>query len=226
MFTKNKKMSLLAVAIVLGVFNVVVFVLPFARSGSFWVGYCFAMLAFLLTAAVGFHSLGRESIKSKFFGMPTVLVAWTYLIVQVIIGVLEMVFFALSFQYSIVINVILLGVCLIGLISTSIGKEEINRIDEKVKSKVFYIKSLQNDIESLVSRVSEPSLKKSLSDLVDTIRYSDPMSSPQLAPIENKIEIKAATLSDSISDRDMAKSLCDELQMLFAERNRKCKLLK
>jgi hypothetical protein len=71
-------------------------------------------------------------------------------------------------------------------------------------------------------------MKKTLKDLAETIRYSDPMSSPQLAAIENKIEAKAAALADIVgkADADGAKTACNELQMLFADRNRKCKILK
>jgi hypothetical protein len=71
-------------------------------------------------------------------------------------------------------------------------------------------------------------MKKTLKELAEAIRYSDPMSSPQLAAIENKIEAKAAALGEAVekTDGDSIKTLCNELQQLFAERNRKCKILK
>ena len=227
-FTRNKGMSLAAVAIVLAVFNIITFVLPFNRSGSYWIGYGFTMLAILLTAGVGLYALGREGLKSKFYGMSIVLVAWTYLIVQAIAGVLEMVIFTIPYQYTLVINIVMLGACLIGLIGVNMGKEEIERIEAKVNEKVFFIKSLQGDVEGLASRASDGSLIKALKELADTIRYSDPMSSPLLATIENKIEIKTATLAEAVEADDAvsAKGSIDELQQLFAERNRKCKSLK
>ena len=226
-FTKNKGMSLAAIVIILAVFNVISFVLPFERNESFWVGYSFVTLAILLTAAVALFALGREGIKSKFYGAPIVLVAWTYLVVQVIVGFLEMIIPGIPYQYLLVLNVIMLGVCLIGLIGVNMGKEEIERIDAKVNEKVFYIKFLQVDVEGMASRTTDDSLKKALKDLAETIRYSDPMSSPQLAAIENKIEIKVSSLGDCVnSDNNSANALIDELQQLFAERNRKCKMLK
>ncbi len=226
-FTKNKGMSLAAVAVVLAVFNVIAFVLLFQKGGGFWVGYGFTMFAILLTTAVGFYALGHEGMKSKFYGAPIVMVAWVYLIVQAIVGILEMAIPVIPYRYEIVLNVILLGVCLIGLIGVNMGKEEIERIDEKVKGKVFYIKSLQGDVEGLISRTEDNALKKSLKNLSDTIRYSDPMSSPQLATVENQIEVKTAMLAEAVgTGNGSAEGLIDELQQLFAERNRKCKLLK
>jgi hypothetical protein len=229
-FTKNKKMYFIAVLILLVIFNVVVFVIPFHRGGGFWTGYGFSMLAILITAAVSFYAFDKEGLKSKFYGIPLITVVWRYLVIQIILGLAEMIldFIPIPFQFGIAANAILLGVCLLGLITVEAAKDEIARIDEKIKEKVFYIKSLQADVETLISRAQDDSLKKMLKDLVETIRYSDPMSNPQLAVIENKIEAKAAILAEAVgnADGDSIKTLCNEMQQLFAERNRKCKLLK
>jgi hypothetical protein len=179
---------------------------------------------------VGFYAFDREGLKSKVYGVPLISVAWRYLVIQLIVGLLEMVLdlIPIPFQFGIAVNTILLGACLIGLITVEAAKEEVERIDEKIREKVFYIKSLQVDVESLAGKVSDDSLKKELKGLAETIRYSDPMSSPQLAPIENKIEARAAVLAEAVDNADggAVKALCDELQQLFAERNRKCKILK
>jgi len=228
--TKNKGMFFIAAFIIIAIFNVIVFVIPFNKGGGFWTGYGFSMLAMLLTAAVAFYAFSREGLKSKVYGVPLISVVWSYFIIQLIIGLVEMVldFIPIPFQYEIAVNTILLGACLLGLITVEAAKDEIERIDTQVKEKVFYIKSLQADVEGLVGRVSDDSLKKMLKELVETIRYSDPMSSPQLAAIENKIEARAAALTEAVEklDGDAVKALCNELQQLFAERNRKCKILK
>jgi len=228
--TKNKGMFLAAVFIIIAVFNVIVFVIPFNKGGGFWTGYGFSMFAMLLTAAAAFYAFSREGLKSKVYGIPLISVVWRYFIIQLVIGLMEMVldFIPIPFQYEIAINTILLGACILGLITVEAAKVEIERIDEKIKEKVFYIKSLQVDVEGLVGRTSDDSLKKMLKYLVETIRYSDPMSSPQLAAIENKIEGRAAALAEAVEklDGDAVKALCNELQQLFAERNRKCKILK
>ena len=228
--SKNKKLSLAAVFIAIVVYNVVVFVIPFNRGGGFWSGYGFTMLAMLLAAAVGFYTLNREELKSKFYRMPLISVAWLYLIIQLIVGLIQMGldFIPIPFQYGIALNTVLLGACLIGLITVEIGKGEIERIDEKIKGITFFIKSLHVDVECLVDKAADQSVKKVLKDLAETIRYSDPMSNPQLATIENKINVKVAVLAETVEkiDNNASNALCDELQQLFAERNRKCKILK
>lgn len=67
-----------------------------------------------------------------------------------------------------------------------------------------------------------------IKDLVETIRYSDPMSSTKLAAIENKIESKSVVLTEAVNNGDgnSIMLLCNEMQQLFAERSRKSKVLK
>ena len=227
-FTKNKGMFFASVFIVFVVYNVLVFVIPFSRGDGFWVGYGFSMVAMALTATVCFYVFRHEGLRSKVYGVPLIFVAWYYFVIQLIIGLLEMFSSVVPFQYGIAVNTVLLGACLIGLIVVDVSKDEIECIDEKVKEKVFYIKSLQIDVVGLVDKASDESMKNVLKELAETIRYSDPMSSPQVVAIENKIEAKVAVLAETVTkaDTDAVKALCNELQQLFAERNRKCKALK
>jgi len=226
-FAKSRNMFFASVFIVMAVFNVLAFVIPFNRGGGFWTGYGFSMLALLLSAGIYLYAFDNKDLKSKFYGIPLISVIWYYLIIQLIVGLSEMAldFVPIPFKIGIVVNTVLLGACLLGLIVIDAAKDEIERIDEKVREKVVFIKSLQVDVEGLINKASDESVKKALKNLAETIRYSDPMSNSQLAAIENKIEGKVATLAET-TDSDTSKTLCDELQQLFAERNRKCKILK
>ena len=229
-FTKNKISFMAIIFILVVVYNVVVFVIPFYRGGGFWIGYGFAMLAMFLTLGMGLFVLDQKELKSKFYGMPLIILIWIYLIIQLVLSLVEMGlgFIPAMFQIGLVLNTVLLGACLLGLIAVNATKDTIERTDEVIKEKVFYIKSLQADIEGLVDKAEDESVKKGLKELAETIRYSDPMSNPQLAVIENKIEVKAAVLGEAVKGTDVnaMKELCAELQQLFAERNRKCKVLK
>ena len=225
--TKNKGMFFAAVFVLIAVYNVIVFLMPFVKGGIFWTAYSFSMLAFFLTAGICYYAFNKEGIKSKVYGVPLITMVLCYLVIQLGLGFLEMIFWTIPFKYGIIVNTILLGACLLGLIVTEAGKEEIVRIDQKIKEKVFYIKSLQVDIECLFDKAPDDT-KKALKDVAETVRFSDPMSSPQLSVLEGKIEIKAAALTEAVenADSNAIKALCNELQQLFIERNKKCKLLK
>ena len=91
---------------------------------------------------------------------------------------------------AVVVSVLLLGISAICLIATEAGRDEINRVEEKVQRKVFYIKALQTDIEILAEREKDGNIKIALAKLVDTIRFSDPMSNEMLTDIETQISDK------------------------------------
>ena len=225
--SKNKQLSGVGALVVMAAFNAAVFLLPFKHHGGFWVGFTFINLALAVTACVGFYSLRREGLKSKFYGASLVYVAWDYLAIQFVVGIIEMIIGDRLWKYALVLNIIILAAALIGLIQAELAKSEVEKIDQKIGEKVFFIKSLQGDFENLTALAQEAALKKSLAELAETVRFSDPISSPQLAAVENKIETAAAQLAGTVNTDDhAAQSLVNQLNQLFAERNRECKLLK
>jgi len=226
--TRNKVSALIILVVVLAVFNVIAFAAPFTRGVNFWFGYGCNTFAILFSAGVALYAIGREGLKSRFYGVPQAYLAWVYLIVQLIFGFICMVVPAMPFWIELVISVVLLAATLIGLVGTDMGKEAVTQIDRKVAEKVFYIRSLQDDVEAILGRTAEPSLKKPLKDLADAIRYSDPMSSEKLAIIENNLEVKVQQISQAAQAADTAAalSLVEEAQLLLIERNKKCKMLK
>lgn len=224
--TKNKKHFIIATAILLILYNIIVFVIPFTRNVGFWIGYSFTMFALFLATGIILLAFGNKQLKSKFFGLPLVFMVLIYLLIQFIAGIIEMAVTTIPFQYSLVFNILILAVCLIGLIGTNIANEEIAIVEDRVEEKVLYIRSLQMEVENLAFKSSDVSTKKDLKELAESIRYSDPMSSPQLAEIEKRIKLKVSELGKCISDSYNVNLLCNELQQLLAERNSKCIILK
>jgi len=213
---------------VLAVFNVPAFVLPFIRGATFWVSYGVTTFAIVFSAGVALYAIGREGLKSKFLGTSLVYIVWVYLIIQVILGFVFMALTVVPAWLAIVVFVVLFGATAICLIAVDMGKVAIEELDTNVAEKVFYVKSLQVDVELLEQQVTEPKLKKSLKDLAEAIRYSDPMSHEKLAVLENKIENKVQQLSEAVEagDTTTGQALADEIGLLLVERNKKCKLLK
>jgi hypothetical protein len=226
--TGNRRLPLTAALIVLVMYNVVIFVISFDRGAGFWTGYAFSILAILLMTAVYARFFGQE-LRSKVYGWPLLTVAWRYLIIQIIAGLAQM---ALSpvvpFQYGLAVNVVLLGACLLGLVVMEAAKEYVEHLDAKIEAKTYFIRTLREYTENLTSRAKDEGLKKSLKTLAEAVRYSDPMTNPQLSTIEDKIEVKVNELAEKVKKTDVggAQTLCEEMQLLLADRNRKCKMLK
>jgi len=137
--TRAKGLTIAAALIAAVVYTVIVFVTPFEKTGALWTAYGFTMLAIFLALGVGLSALGKEGMKSKFYGFPVFYVAWIYAGVQFFAGILEILIKQIGVRYSIVINVVLLGLCLVGLIGASIGKEEIERVDQAIHEKTIFV---------------------------------------------------------------------------------------
>lgn len=205
------------------IFNVIAFAIPTAKTAAFWVAYIFTLIAFVMQPFIWkFAFKDTDTLKSKFLGIPLISVGVIYLLVQI---VAVAVFMALSFVPSwiaIVVCILILGLSAVCLIGTETGREEINRIEHKVSKKVFYIKSLQIDVEMLAKAEVDADTKIALTNLAEKIRFSDPMSDELLAELEAKIRNKFEELKLA----EQKATIINELTLLIEERNKKCKLLK
>ena len=219
---KNKGMAYAALAIAFLLFNVIAFAVPTAKTATFWIAYVFTSIAFASQIAIWkFAFKGADTLKSKFLGIPLISVGITYLIVQIIAFAVFMAMPLTASWIAIMVCVLILGISAICLIGTEIGREEINRVEEKVEKKVFYIKSLQVDVEMLASSETAVDTKAELKKLAEKIRFSDPMSNEALADLEVEISAKVKELKTAENKAE----IITVLDSLITERNKKAKLL-
>ena len=220
---KNKGMAYAVLAIAFVLFNVIDFAVPTTKTATFWTAYAFTTIAFASQIVIWkFAFKGADTLKSKFLGIPLISVGITYLIVQIIAFVIFMALPLTASWIAIVVCALILGVSAICLIGTETGREEINRVEEKVEKKVFYIKALQVDIEMLASTETDSDTKAALTKLAEKIRFSDPMSNEALADLEAEISAKVKELKTA----ENKAGIITVLDSLITERNKKAKLLK
>lgn len=194
---------------------------PFG-SAAFWVAYIFTVVALAAQIVLWKRAFGHKELKSKFLGFPIVHIGIVYLVVQ--IAVLFIFVFAekLPTWSALVICTAIAAIAAIFMIAADAGRTEIERVEQKIKGKVFYIKNLQVDMEILAGAEKDAKTKKALEQLAEKIRFSDPMSNEQLAVLEDKISLAVENLKSS----DDKMKIIEDLNLLLDERNRKCKILK
>ncbi len=220
---KNKGMAYAVLAIAFVLFNIIAFAVPTAKTATFWIAYAFSVVAFASQIVIWeFAFKGADTLKSKFLGIPLISVGITYLVIQIIAFAVFMALPLTASWIAIVVCALILGISAICLIGTETGREEINRVEEKVEKKVFYIKSLQVDVEMLASAEQDSDTKMALTKLAEKIRFSDPMSDEALVDLEAKITAKVEELKTA---EDKAE-IITVLDSLLTERNKKCRILK
>ena len=220
---KNKGMAYAVLGIVFVMFNVIAFAIPTEKNATFWVAYVFSTIAFASQIAIWkFAFKGTDTLKSKFLGIPLISVGIRYLVVQIIVFAIFMAFPIIPSWVAVVVCTLIVGISGICLIGTETGRDEINRVDKKVEKKVFYIKSLQVDVEMLASAEVDADTKAALEKLAEKFRFSDPMGNEALVDIEAEISAKVKELKTA----EEKTAIITDLDLLLTERNKKVKLLK
>ena len=220
---KNKLTSCLALGIVFALFNVLAFVIPTDKTKTFWVAYAFSVVAFAVQIILWSVAFGKkDTLKSKFLGIPVVQVGIIYLVIQIIAFAVFMAIPTLPVWSAVIVCAIILALSVLFVVAGQAGANEINRVEEKIKVKRAFIQFLQTDIEMLYESEADAEVKAELKKLAEKVRFSDPMSHEMLGELESRISAKVEEMKTS-SDK---KALIEEISTLFTERNKKCKILK
>lgn len=228
--TKNQKRILAVIVIMLIVFSVIAFALPFKKNAVFLLSYLFGVLAIgiqLYVLKVAFA--GADTVKSKFYGFPIARIGAIYMAVQILFSVTFMALAAIAPAWLVILSGVLgFAAAAIGFIGADAMRDEVERQDVKLKADTSCMMTLRSKVYSLVDRCEDAEAKKALASLADEFRYSDPVSEEALITIEYELEKAVSSLQGAVSsgDSNQIKVSCKNISTLLSERNRLCKLSK
>lgn len=227
---KNTVRWLIVLAVVIIVYNVVVFVAPINRSAVFFLSWVFSLIAILAQVYVIHTAFYRgKGIKSKFYGWPIAKIGAVYLIIQIVFGLMFMaVGDRVRLWIPLVLYVLLLGVSAIGFIAADTMRDEVNRQDEKHEGEVIYMRTLYSRVISMSKTIQDSQVRTALEKFSEDLRFSDPVSSETLKDIESDLTACIDALQQAISESDYqnALTLIQKVETILEERNRFCKLNK
>lgn len=219
----KKRSGYLILTIVLIVFAVVAFVAPFEKTPVFWVSFVFGLLAICFQIPLWNKALSGETLKSKFLGFPVLHVGIVYLVSQLIVSIIMMAVPGIPLWTAIIVDVVILAICCALVTSGGVVRTAIEETEEKIQAKTSFIKSLKADVDSLLSKETDPEVKDALRKLSDEIRFSDPMSNSALESIEAEIAEKMISFSTAGENK---LNVISEISRLIKQRNIKFKALK
>lgn len=222
---KNWIRGILAGVILLAVYHILAFAVPFRHSALFWTSYGFGWAAFAVLGLGAYLGLGRKAdAKSKFYGYPIARLAAIYFGVQMVLGFAAMAVSVVPVWAAVVVYGILLALAALGMIGADAVVEEIHRQDAKLKKDVTFMRGLQSKVNQMAAQTEVPEVKKFAED----VRYSDPVSGEALTEIERDLAAAVDELQAAIvdGDRDAIPALCRKAASVLGERNRLCRLNK
>lgn len=229
---KNFRFYLTLWGILLALFNVIAFVSPGwvgqeKYTASFWIGYVCITAAFIGQLACAYIAFKAENLNKLFYNIPLITVSFTGLIVSFVVGGLCMLISPLPYWVGVIVCAIVLAITALSIVKASFAVDVVAEIDEKVKGKTLFIKSLAVDAECLMDRAKSDQTKAVCKKVYEAIRYSNPMSHDALASIESQITIRFHALTEAVKDdSDTVSAIAEEVILLIGERNKKCKILK
>lgn len=192
---------------------------------NFIVGLVLALLAAIISS-VFVATLKVDTKEKMFLTIPQVAIAYAGMILGVIASAVYL--FVSPTPIVIVGFVVIYGIGAAVVLTAKTAAGAVSKVDEKVKTQTFFIKSLTVDANTLVAQAKEPEIKVEVKKVYEAVRYSDPMSNDALAGAEAQITLKFNELQGAVAKNDVAavQTLSNELLILIKDRNSKCKLLK
>ena len=214
-------------------FNVVSFVSfgwdnPNKYTTSFWISYAFITISFIGQLVCTKIAFNADNYNQLFFNLPLITVSWTGLLVSFVVGSVCMFEPSIPYWVSTIVCMLFLVLNVIAITKGSMGADISSKIDEEIKDKTLFIKSLVIDAEELLNKAQTEEVKVECKKIYEAIRYSDPVSDGTLKLVEDEILLKFNSLKDSIKENEIEtiKNKSSELIDLINERNKKCKLYK
>ena len=224
--TKDKLRGIVALAVLLVVYVLIAFLIPFVHTATFWVSFVFTLIAFgVVAASIYIAFVKNPDAKSRFYGFPIAKIGAIYGLVQLIAGLILMALAVwVPAWVAVLIYAIALGAAVLGLLSAEAVVEEIKVQDAKLKKDVSQMRTLQ----SKVSQIAAQSENEEIKALAEEFRYSDPVSSEAVAEAEADLAAVVDELQTAYvdGDREVMAQLCRKATALLSERNRLCKLNK
>ena len=225
---KNLLLTGLIYAILLSVFNMLVFVIFKKHTSVFYMSYGFMTLAFVVQIVSMLLTFKKTDVDTIFFGIPLASFSIFYLIAELCVGAIFMVFQNVGTTIPLVIQIFILAAYLIVAIIALMARDTVQEIGDNVKEKVVQLKSVRVDVDVLLESCSDSELKTKLKKLSETIRYSDPMTNDAITDVEQLIQQKVSELRIYCENNEIeeAKKTCSSLEMLYVERNKKLMISK
>lgn len=223
---KNWKRGAVCLGVLLALYLLLAFLIPFVKTAVFWFSFAFTLIAFGVTAYALYTAfLKKPDARSRFYGFPIARIGVLYGGVQLAVGLLFMALGKwIPAWLAVLVYAAMLGAAVIGLVSADAVVETIHTQDQKLKKDVTFMRSLQSKANQMAAQCSLPEVKQFSED----VRYSDPVSSDALADIERDLSAAVEELQAAIVDGDngAALQMVKKADNLLKERNRLCKLNK
>ena len=129
--------------------------------------------------------------------------------------------------FTVIVALLVWAFYALAVIRTIAAVDMVIEIDKKVEQQTGYIRTLTARAKTL-EQGAPATVKKQVTKVYEGLRYSDPMSEPQLAEVEGQIQAAYESFAEAVQsgDEKSVEKQADALCNLIKERNELCKVYK
>ncbi len=232
---KNFKYFALIWAVGFVLFNAITFLIPNEIFGItrfdkavFWIAYALIAAAFAMQLVTA-YTFAKNSEKEKtFLKVPVLKIGYCAVVVSLVVGLAFMIFPVLPAWVGAIVCLLVAGYFIIACVRASAAATVVSDVEEKVKQKTSFLRSATVEAEDIMARAATPKIKEETKKVYEALRFSDPMSAPELESLEREISVGLNDLKQAVSSGDNKKVsiISESLLLTIKERNGKCRLLK
>ncbi len=230
---KNFKYYVLGWAALLGLFNLLAFIIPAWPTlenftPSFWIGWGVTIGAFFGQLICAWVAFKEESAKKMFYNISLFTVSYAGLIAMFVVALICIIVTPLPYWVAAIACGIVLIANVVAVVKAKIAVDTVAAVDEKIVKATSFIYDMREASESLLARAKTDETKAICKKVRDAFKYSDPMSNALLTTIEEEIKTHFDLLKKAVTEEssEVIAAESEETLALIAERNNKCKRLK
>ena len=225
--------TIVFVLVLLVALNIVTFVLPFNRGDNFPITFTIYLTAGILFIAEGIliaaYLFNEDDKERRVLGLPTVLVGYIALILQIIAAA---AFFAcnaliyLPVWIVILVEVFIYALFFITLAKGRFFKSWAHESRREVAASTKFMDTFRARLKALVGVNKNPDVKKPLNDLLEMALTSDPVSNDKTVDSEGELLSCLQELDSAIKEgsTEQSISIINKTKDILFERNALCKV--
>ncbi|MCD7781891.1 MAG: hypothetical protein LUG89_04280 [Methanosphaera sp.] len=203
--------------IVFIVYTIVAFLL-FMASPSFLVSYIITIIGLVSCLYINGKAYEKNN-SSNFNSYPITILTSSYIIIQMVISLICMALFFMLI-ISTIIQIIVYAIFIILAISLLNSKDYIEEVEAETEKEISFHREFSKRLTIISSSTHNNDYKNRLDELINSVRYTNPVSTSQSLLIENELFDLLGILDESIknNDDDMVYRTIESLQDKMNER--------
>lgn len=232
---KAKKYYAVAWIIAVVVFHIIMFLLPNMGAemgielgrGTFWVIYLSIFVSLIGQAACSFIYAGKEKKEERFLYIPVVLISYIALLMNLLLALEALTLSFLPTWFTVIVAFAVLAFYALAIVRTIAAADMVVETGKRIEQQTDFVRTLTANAKALEQN-ADAGVKKYVTKVYESLRYSDPVSAPELSEVEEQIQTAYQKLAKAVrkSDEETTKNQAADICALIKERNELCKIKK